>query len=110
MGGNKKKPTQSNASKSQDTKNTKKDETKKSATPAKPQQKQKLSVLIEENQGMKAIGSMKAITIHGLARALGVKISVANNFIKNLENKNIVINVGGYSGHKIYQKISNRIS
>ena len=47
------------------------------------------------------------ITIHGLARTLGVKISVANNFIKNLENKKIVTNVGGYSGHKIYQKISN---
>ncbi|MER5175773.1 MAG: MarR family transcriptional regulator [Candidatus Nitrosocosmicus sp.] len=104
MGGNKKKPTQSNASKSQDNKNTKKEEIKK--TPAsKPQQKQKLSVLIEENQGMKVLGSMKAITIHGLARTLGVKISVANNFIKNLENKNIVKNVGGYSGHRIYQKI-----
>jgi small subunit ribosomal protein S25e len=110
MGGNKKKPTQSNASKSQDNKNTKKDETKKSTTPSKPQQKQKLSVFIEENQGMKSIGSMKAITIHGLARTLGVKISVANNFIKNLENKNIVMNVGGYSGHKIYQKINNKIS
>ncbi len=104
MGGNKKKPTQSNASKSQDNKNTKKEEIKKSNT-SKPQQKQKLSVLIEENQGMKAIGSMKAITIHGLARTLGVKISVANNFIKNLENKNIIKTVGGYSGHKIYYKI-----
>jgi small subunit ribosomal protein S25e len=103
MGGNKKKPTQSNASKSQDNKNTKKDETKKPTT-SKPQQKQKLSVFIEENQGMKAIGTMKAITVHGIARTLGVKISVANNFIKNLENKNIVENVGGYSGHRIYQK------
>ena len=53
---------------------------------------------------MKAIGTMKAITIHAVARTLGVKISVANNFIKNLENKNIVENVGGYSGHRIYQK------
>ena len=89
MGGNKKKPTQSNASKSQDDKNTKKEEIKKSS-PSKPPQKQKLSVLIEENQGMKAIGSMKAITIHALARTLGVKISVANNFLKSLENKNII--------------------
>ena len=43
-----------------------------------------------------------------LARTLGVKISVANNFIKNLENKNIVENVGGYSGHRIYQKKLNK--
>ncbi len=104
MGGNKKKPTQSNASKSQDNKNTNKEDTKKTTT-SKPQQKQKLSVLIEENSGMKAIGSMKAITVQGLARNLGVKISVANNYIKNLENKNIIRNVGGFSGHKIYQKI-----
>ncbi len=54
---------------------------------------------------MKSLGAMKAITIHGLARTLGVKISVANNFIKNLEHKNRVKNVGGYSGHRIYQKI-----
>ncbi|HZH38819.1 MAG TPA: hypothetical protein VEX17_02020 [Bacillales bacterium] len=100
MGGNKKKPTQSNASKSQENK----EDTKKSST-SKPQQKQKLSVLIEENQGMKTISSMKSITIQGVARNLGVKISVANNFIKNLENKNIIRNVGGFSGHKIHQRI-----
>jgi small subunit ribosomal protein S25e len=103
MGGNKKKPTQSNTSKTQDNKNAKKEDTKKTTSP-KTQQKQKLSVLIEENQGMKSIGSMRAITSHGLARALGVKISVANSFIKSLENKNIVKNVGGYSGHRIYSK------
>ncbi len=106
MGGNKKKPTQSNATKSQDNKNTKKDDSKKTTPAAKPQQKQKLSVLIEESQGIKSIGSMKAITIHNLARTLGVKISVANSFIKNLENKKVVKYVGGYSGHKVYQKIS----
>lgn len=104
MGGNKKKPTQSNATKSQDNKGTKKEEVKK--TPAsKTQQKQKLSVLIEENQGLKALDSMKAITVHSFARNLGVKISVANNFIKNLENKQIIKSIGGYSGHKIYQKM-----
>ena len=108
MGGNKKKPTQSNATKSQDNKNTKKDDLKKTTPAAKPQQKQKLSVLIEESQGIKSIGSMKSITIHNLARTLGVKISVANSFIKNLENRKIVKYVGGYSGHKVYQKLSNK--
>ena len=101
MGGNKKKPTQSNTTKTQDNKETKKEESKKSSS--KNQQKQKLSVLIEENQGMKVINSMKAITTHHLARTLGVKISVANNFIKNLENKNLIKNIGGYSGHRVYQ-------
>ena len=86
MGGNKKKPTQSNASKSQDDKNTKKEEIKKSS-PSKTPQKQKLSVLIEENQGMKSYWFNEVITIHALARTLGVKISVADNFVKSLENK-----------------------
>jgi small subunit ribosomal protein S25e len=103
MGGNKKKPTQSNASKSQDSKNTNKEENKKTA-PTKSSQKQKISVIIEDNQGHRVIDSMKAITSQAVARTLGVKISVANNLLKNFENKNIIKNVGGYSGHKIYQK------
>lgn len=102
MGGNKKKPSQSNASKSQENKGNKKEETKKIS---KTQQKQRLSVLIEDAQGLKALDSMKAITVQSLARSLGVKISVANNYLRNLENKNIVKMVGGYSGHRIYQKI-----
>jgi len=102
MGGNKKKPTQSGGSKSQDAKGNKKEEVKRAP---KVQQKQKLSVLIEDAQGLKALNSMKAITVHSLARNLGVKISVANNYLKNLENKNIIKNVGGYSGHKIYEKV-----
>jgi small subunit ribosomal protein S25e len=101
MGGNKKKPSQSSATKSQENKGNKKEETKKVP---KVQQKQRLSVLIEDAQGLKAVDSMKAITVQSFARSLGVKISVANNYLKNLENKNIIKSVGGYSGHRIYQK------
>jgi len=103
MGGNKKKPSQSNATKSQENRGGKKEEVKKTPT-SKTQQKQRISVLIEEGQGLKALDSMKAITVHSFARTLGVKISVASNFLKNLESKNIVKSVGGYSGHRIYQK------
>jgi small subunit ribosomal protein S25e len=67
------------------------------------QQKQKLSVLIEESQGSKAIQDMKAITIQGLARVVGVKISVANSYLRSLEVKGVVRSVGGYSGHRVYQ-------
>ena len=101
MGGNKKKPSQSSANKSQENKGNKKEETKKVP---KVQQKQRLSVLIEDAQGLKALDSMRAITVQSFARSLGVKISVANNYLKNLENKEIIKSVGGYSGHKIYQK------
>ena len=102
MGGNKKKPSQSSANKSQENKGNKKEEVKK--TP-KVQQKQRLSVLIEDTQGLKALDNMKAITVQSFARSLGVKISVANNYLKNLENKNMIKSIGGYSGHRIYQKI-----
>ncbi|HEY8139519.1 MAG TPA: hypothetical protein VIE86_00385 [Nitrososphaera sp.] len=78
------------------------DEKKKSP---KPQQRQKLAVTVEEAAGMKAISNMKAITIQGLARNVGVKISVANTFIRALEAKGVVKPVGGYSGHRVYQMV-----
>ena len=70
---------------------------------SKPQQKQKLAVFVEENSGMKAIQGMKSITSQALARNVGVKISVANSFIRSLEAKGVVTPVGGYSGHRVYQ-------
>lgn len=72
---------------------------------SKPQQKQKLAVVVEENDGMKVLNGMKAITIQSFARSAGVKISIANAFIKSLEAKGAVQCIGGYSGHKIYQMI-----
>jgi small subunit ribosomal protein S25e len=71
----------------------------------KPQQKQKLAMIIEEPQGMRVIQGMKAITTQGVARNIGVKISVANAFIKSLEAKGIVKAEGGYSGHRVYHLI-----
>ena len=107
LGGGKKKPLKANkgsgASDKGDMKQLKKEEVKKPAV--KTQQKQKLSVLIEESQGRKAIENMKAITIQGLARAVGVKTSVANSYIKSLETRGLVRNIGGYSGHRVYQLI-----
>jgi small subunit ribosomal protein S25e len=49
---------------------------------------------------------MKAITPQGFARASGVKVSVANSYIKSLESKGIIRNVGGYSGHKVYRLVT----
>jgi small subunit ribosomal protein S25e len=71
----------------------------------KTQSKQRLSVLVEESHGKRALQNMKALTIQGFARAVGVKISVANAYIKSLEAKGIVKSTGGYSGHRVYQVI-----
>jgi small subunit ribosomal protein S25e len=106
MGGNKKKPgsgSDKNTQTAQGQSEVKSGTEKK--TSSKPQQKQKLSVTIEESQGVKAIQGMKAITTQGVARNIGVKISVANAFIKSLEAKGIIRAEGGYSGHRVYQMI-----
>ncbi|HZB73365.1 MAG TPA: hypothetical protein VE378_01350 [Nitrososphaeraceae archaeon] len=68
-------------------------------------QKQKLAVFVEESQGRKTLQGMKAITAQGFAKASGVKISAANSFIKSLELKGVLTNVGGYSGHRVYKLI-----
>lgn len=66
-------------------------------------QKQKSLIVIEEPQGLKTIKNMKPITCQALARLMGVKISVANSFLRSLESKGIVRSIGGYSGHRIYE-------
>ena len=107
MGGAKKKPLAEKSARAPGSGGenlAKKEETKKSS--GKLQPKQKLSVLMEEWQGRKAIQSTKAITIQGVARAVGVKISVANAYIRSLEAKGIVKSVGGYSGHRVYQLVA----
>jgi small subunit ribosomal protein S25e len=104
MGGNKKKPAASGDKGAQTGPGGAEikpaDEKKKAP---KPQQKQKLAVVVEENAGMKAINGMKSITTQALARNVGVKISVANSFIRSLEEKGILKAIGGYSGHRVYQ-------
>lgn len=103
MGGNKKKPTADKGAQTgpggAEVKPA--DEKKK----AKPQQKQRLAVVVEEPAGMKAIQGMKSITPQALARNVGVKISVATSFIKSLEAKGVVKPIGGYSGHRVYQVV-----
>jgi len=108
MGGVKKRPIGSTdktaaaaSDSSGDTKTSKKEDSKKSVS--RPQQKQKLSVFVEEPQGIRALQGMKAITTQSFARTNGVKISVANAFIKSLEAKGLVKSVGGYSGHRVYE-------
>ena len=64
--------------------------------------KHKSSVIIEDINDTSIVRGMKAITVQSLSKVLAVKISVANNYIRNLESKGLVKFVGGYSGHKVY--------
>ena len=82
---------------------TEKNVDKKNIAPK--QQQQKLSVLIEEPQAMRVLKNLRAITIQGFARTAGIKISVANSFIKSIEAKGLIKAVGGYSGHRVYELV-----
>ena len=107
MGGAKKKPvgsSQNGGASSGPAGEEKKADTKKGS--AKQVQKQKLTVLIDEGQAMKSIRTLKPITSQALARANGVKISVANAFLRSLETKGVVKPIGGYSGHRLYELVS----
>jgi small subunit ribosomal protein S25e len=102
MGANKKKSSASSdktASGSGQTKKERKEDGAKLED--KGRQKQKLAVFVEEAQGRKTLQNLKAITTQGF----GVKISVANNFIKSLESKGVLTSVGGYSGHRVYKLV-----
>ncbi|MPZ07370.1 MAG: MarR family transcriptional regulator [Nitrososphaeraceae archaeon] len=110
MGGGKKRPVGSNA-KNKDSTTASSSNQAQSQTQKKEDSKkssggrQKLSVAIEETAGRKALQNMKAITVQALARNLGVKISVANSFIRTMETRGSVKLAGGYSGHRIYQLV-----
>ncbi len=103
MGGVKKKTLSSTKASEQQpsdatTNKPKKDENK----PTFRSQKHKSSVIIEDINDTSIVRGMKAITVQSLSKVLGVKISIANNYIRNLESKGLIKFVGGYSGHKVY--------
>ena len=68
--------------------------------------KKEVAVFINEDEASKIIKSSKAITIQDLARQTNVKISTANAFLKKAVTEGTVKKVGGFSGHYIYQPIS----
>jgi len=69
-------------------------------------EKKEVLVFINEEEADKIIKSSKAITIQDLARQANVKISTANAFLKKSLEQGTVKKVGGFSGHYIYQSIS----
>ena len=68
--------------------------------------KKEVAVFINEENANKIIKSSKVITIQDLARQANVKISTANAFLKKALVQGTVKKVGGFSGHYIYQPIS----
>jgi small subunit ribosomal protein S25e len=70
-----------------------------------PQQKKQLAFLppkLADADLLKSLTPLKAITIHGASRALGVNASIAAGVIRDLEGKNLLKKEGGFSGHSIW--------
>ena len=105
MGGSKNKsPAQKQKSqdgKKADSKKSKKGEKSEGGAP-----KAEIRVILTEQQASKAFKGAKVITVQELAKQTGVKISAANAFLKDAVKKGTVKEVGGYSGHHIYQPVS----
>ena len=65
-----------------------------------------LAPRMDDKQLLKNLAPLKAITVYGAARTLGLNAAVAAQTLKNLESKNIIRKVGGYSGHYIYSPLN----
>jgi small subunit ribosomal protein S25e len=78
--------------------------TAKEAKLAAQQAKQQALVAprMDEKQLLKTLTPLKAITVYGTARALGLNAAIAAQTLRSLESKNVLKRVGGYSGHYIY--------
>src|SRR5271157_4918899 len=78
--------------------------TAKEAKLAAQQAKQQALVApkMDEKQLVKTLAPLKAITVYGTARALGLNAAIAAQTLRSLESKNVLHRVGGYSGHYVY--------
>lgn len=70
-----------------------------------PQQQKRLPFLVpkmSDEEMVKSLTPLKAITVFAASRALGVNASIATGVLKSLEGKNLIARVGGFSGHYVW--------
>ena len=82
-------------------------EEKKSSKSSKEKRVYTDTVNINESKAEKYIKNSQVVTVHGLARETNVKISIANAYIKKSVQNGILKRTSGFSGHHIYQPVSN---
>jgi small subunit ribosomal protein S25e len=70
-----------------------------------PQQSKRLPFLIPKSSDqdlIKTLTPLKAITVFTASKALGVNSSIANELLRTLENKKLIVRAGGFSGHYVW--------
>lgn len=82
--------------------------TPKEAKLAQQQARQQALVApkMDDKQLLKSLSALKAITVYGAARSLGLNAAIAAHTLRMLESRNLIRRVGGYSGHYIYAPVS----
>ena len=101
MGGSK------NKSPAQKEKTQKKDTVeKKTSKSAKGKRLSVDTVNINESKAVNYIKNSKVVTAYGLAKETNVKISIANAYIQKSVQDGILKITSGFSGHRIYQPVS----
>ncbi len=74
-------------------------------TKGAPQQQKKLPFLapkMSDEEMVKSLTPLKAITLFSASRVLGVNASIATGVLKGLESKNLIVRAGGFSGHYVW--------
>jgi small subunit ribosomal protein S25e len=61
---------------------------------------------LNDQEMMKSLTSLKAITVYGAARSLSINAAVAKIVLTSLESKGLVRRVGGFSGHYVWAPAS----
>ena len=72
---------------------------------AAPSQQKRLTFFppkMNDEEILKSLMPLKAITIYSASRALGVNPSVASSLLLSLEGKSLIRRAGGYSGHYVW--------
>ena len=72
---------------------------------AQPQQQKKLPFLVpkmSDEEMLKSLSSLNAVTVFAASRALGVNASIATGILRGLEGKSLLTKVGGFSGHYVW--------
>jgi ribosomal protein S25 len=82
---------------------------------AAPQQQKRLPFLapkMSNDEMLKALAPLRAVTVFSASRALGVNASIATGVLSDLENRNLekekrLVKVGGFSGHFVWAVAAN---
>jgi len=83
-----------------------KKKTEKSKGPGERKRVEVLPPKMTDQELMKSLAPLKAITLYNASKALAVNAAVARSILASLESKGMISQVGGFSGHYVWAPAS----